>query len=171
MPRKPTRVVSIITFYLSYLCRFTSHLLGPGWRPTPQGSGGPLSMFLTLMVGTLGSSSSPPRGAAIDVSSVDGGCSRISITASQGARYQRFYHWWWALPDLCHHLSGARYQCFLRWWWVLLDLRQHLLGAHHRCFLRWWWTLSDLYHCLPNDPSLMFLSVDGGCSWISGIAS
>jgi hypothetical protein len=40
-------------------------------------------MFLVLMVGTPGSSTSPPREPTVDVSCVDGGRSRISGITSQ----------------------------------------------------------------------------------------
>jgi hypothetical protein len=44
------------------------------------------------MVGTLESLAlAPPRGPAVDVFYVDGGCSRISISTHQGARHQRFF--------------------------------------------------------------------------------
>jgi hypothetical protein len=42
-------------------------------------------MFFMLMVGAPRSSASPPRGAAIDVFCVDGGCSQIYSIASQGS--------------------------------------------------------------------------------------
>jgi hypothetical protein len=42
------------------------------------------------MMGALGSPSAPPRGAAVDVFSIDGGHSRISDTASQGPHHQCF---------------------------------------------------------------------------------
>jgi hypothetical protein len=41
-------------------------------------------MFLALMVDALGSPAPPPRGPAVDISNVDGGCSWISGTASPG---------------------------------------------------------------------------------------
>jgi hypothetical protein len=52
-------------------------------RP-PRGHGDPLSTFLALMVAAPGSPSSPLRGPAVDVSSVNGGCSQISDNTSQG---------------------------------------------------------------------------------------
>jgi hypothetical protein len=44
-------------------------------------------MFFALMVGTPGSLASHPKGPAIEVSSIDGGRSSISATASQGAHH------------------------------------------------------------------------------------
>jgi hypothetical protein len=48
-------------------------------------------MFLTLMVGFPGSLSAPLRGPPSTFSSVDGGRSRISDTASQGVRRRHFF--------------------------------------------------------------------------------
>jgi hypothetical protein len=70
---------------------FFSLMVGAPGSPAPPPKG-PLSMFLSLMLGTPGSLAMPPRGPAIDVSYVDGGRSRISGTAAQGACCPRFFH-------------------------------------------------------------------------------
>jgi hypothetical protein len=49
--------------------------------------------FLALNVGAPGSTTlAPPRGPAIDIFYIDGGRSRISVNASQGAHRRRFLH-------------------------------------------------------------------------------
>jgi hypothetical protein len=70
-------------------------------------------MFLALMVGTPGSSSPPHRGPVVDVSSVNGGCSRIFGTASQGGTIDDFCvdGGLSRISDTASH--GARHQRFL----------------------------------------------------------
>jgi hypothetical protein len=47
--------------------------------------------FIALMVDTPGSiASAPPREPTVDIFYVDGGCSYISVSTSQGARHRRF---------------------------------------------------------------------------------
>jgi hypothetical protein len=73
MNRREVGPVRTSTFCLSYPWRFITHLSDPGWRPDPP----------------------PPTGAqwpTVDVFCVDGGCSRISGTASQGACCRHFLH-------------------------------------------------------------------------------
>jgi hypothetical protein len=70
-------------------------------------------MFLALMVGALGSPSSPSRGSIVDISRVDGGRSRISVTASQRAHCQHFLCSWWAPADLQHRLLRGPPSTFL----------------------------------------------------------
>jgi hypothetical protein len=84
--------VNRITFCLSNPCRFTAHLLDPGWEPdTPWGPGGPPLTFLVLMVGAPTFSSITSHGGLSSTFfSVDGGCSWI----------------------LWHHLPVAHRQCF-----------------------------------------------------------
>jgi hypothetical protein len=79
-----------------------------------------------------GSQSAPPRGSAVDVFSVDGGCSQIFGTASQGGRCRHLLALMVAAPrylvpphrgpvvDILQ-LSGSRSQTF----W------QRLLGGHY----------------------------------------
>jgi hypothetical protein len=102
--------VSRITFCLSCLCMFTTHLLDPGWGPDPPAGarvpavdvfyvdggcsrifssdtsqGAHRRRFLSLMMGAPGSSASaPPWGLAIDNFYVDGERSWISVSTSQG---------------------------------------------------------------------------------------
>jgi hypothetical protein len=70
-PREPSSLSSMFVVLMVGALR---SLLAPPPR------GAHHRCFLALMVGTLGSSSLPPRGPAIDVSSIDGERSRIFST-------------------------------------------------------------------------------------------
>jgi hypothetical protein len=128
--------VSRITFCLSCLCRFTPHLLYPGWGPDPP-VGARVSVIDVFYVdggcswisiitsqvpavdicsvdgGCSWISSIIFQGGIIDIFSVDGGRSRISIIASQGPAIDIF------------SVDGGRSQ-------ISINSRQ---GAHRQCFL------------------------------------
>jgi hypothetical protein len=53
---------------------------------------GPIVNIFALMLGALGPPALPPRGPTIDVFSIDGGLSRTSGAASQGAHHQHFLY-------------------------------------------------------------------------------
>jgi hypothetical protein len=78
--------MSRITFCLSCLCRFTTHLLDPGWGLTPPCGGlprGPQSTFLSVDGGRSRIfSSGTTRGPAVDVFYVDGGRSWITSSGT-----------------------------------------------------------------------------------------
>jgi hypothetical protein len=108
-----------ITFCLSCLCRFITHLLNPGWGPDPP----------------------PPCGArvpTVDDLYVDGQHSRISsFGTSQGGRHRCFLHSWWVLLDLRQHLLGGHHRCFLA---LIVGAPRSPTpapprGGRHRCFL------------------------------------
>jgi hypothetical protein len=166
--------VSRITFCLSCLCRFTTHLLDPGWG-------------LDL----------PPVGArvpAVDIFYVDGGCSWISSSGTSPMAYCQYFL---ALivgtpgsPSLAPP-RGLVADIFMLIFGAPGSLSAPLRWAHHRCFLAlmvgttespalapprrarhrhfllWWWVLSDLRQHLSGGPPSMFLSIDGGRSRIS----
>jgi hypothetical protein len=56
-------------------------MVGAPVSPAPPPRGARRQCFLMLMMGTPESPSAPPRGAVVDVFSIDGGRSRISVTA------------------------------------------------------------------------------------------
>jgi hypothetical protein len=183
--------VSRITFCLSYPCRITTHLLDPGWRPDPHGGlGVRRRCFLVLMVGAHGSPAPPPRGAAVDVFCVDGGRSRISITASQGAHHRRFLV---LMVGPFGSLTSPPRGPSLVFLALMVGAPGSLAppprgptidvfcidggcsrifciasqGVRHRCFLCCWWVLPDFQNRLPEGLPSTFLSVYGGRSCIS----
>jgi hypothetical protein len=129
---------------------FTAHLSDPEWRADPPwGPGGPLSMFFC----------------------VNGGCSRISGTASQGGPLSTFSTSMVDAPGsplspprgpavdvFC--VNGGR------------SLISVIASHRPRCrrFLRQWWVLPNLRHRLPGGPSMTFFALNGRRSQISIIA-
>jgi hypothetical protein len=102
-------------------------------------------------------------------SNVDGGCSQISISASQGGRHQHFLALMVDAPGSSSSTSReARRRCFLNdSWWALSDplaAPPRGLPSMFSCVDGWHsWILRQHHH---GAPSSMFLSNDGGRSWI-----
>jgi hypothetical protein len=71
----------LLTFFLLMVDTLGSLTVPPRAAPL---------MFFVLLVGALKYLTSPPKGPVIDIFCVDGGRSRISNSASQGARRQCF---------------------------------------------------------------------------------
>jgi hypothetical protein len=102
---------------------------------------------------------------------VNGGCSRISGTASQGGHCRHFLRQWWTLPDLRYRLPGGPAVdvfCVNGGRSLISVIASHRPRCRH--FLRQWWVLPNLQHCLPGGPSLTFFALNGRRSQISIIA-
>jgi hypothetical protein len=107
--------------------------------------------FLALMVDALGSPALAPPIAAIDIFYVDGGRSRISVSTTRGP------------PSTFLSIGGGRSR---------ISSSGTSQGVHHRCFLVLMVdALRSLAPAQLGGPSLMFLSVDGGCFWITSFGT
>jgi hypothetical protein len=115
----------------------------PGSPSAPPGAH--RRCFLTLIVGAPGSPTPPPKGLAVDIFSIDGGRSRISVSTSQGSRRRHFLVLMMGAPGSPSALSrGARHR---------------MLCAHGSPAPP------------PRVPAINVFSIDGGCSRTSGTAS
>jgi hypothetical protein len=140
------RLMSRITFCLSYLCKFTTHLLDPRWGPNPPPLAG-------------------ARVPIVDVFYVDGGRSRVSSSdTSQGAYRRRF------LALLVGALgspasappSGAPSMFFTLMVDALGSPTAPPRGAHHRRFLALMVDApGSLASAPPRGPTVDVFYVDG----------
>jgi hypothetical protein len=147
---REVRPVSKITFYLSCLCMFTTHLLDPGWTLyPPRGPRPTFDIFLALMVGATGSPAPPPGGPPSTFISVDDERSRISVSTSQGVAVSIF------------NVDGGHSR--------ISDTASQ--WAHRRRFLMLMMDVPRSLSAPPRGSTVDIFNVDGRCFRISGTTS
>jgi hypothetical protein len=126
--------------------RFFTLIVGAPGSPSAPARGSTIDVV--LMVGAPGSTAlAPPSGTVVDVCYVDGGCSRIFVSTSQGAHRRCFLT---LMIDAPRSLASAPPR------WPAVDARHR-----HRLQPRWW-TLPDAPAVPPKGPAIDVVFKLGG---------